>query len=450
MHCLIEKLAGCQAEDVFWYTPTARPVTASMLLPAVQSIPCEKWRGKRIGIGQMPVLEFVTTLIFLDGLAQAILLLPAEDDAVARAARLKAADIDYVLENEGLNFSKLLEPEEDKPLEKSKLTPSINRSIDIATAWLLPTSGTTGTPKLISHSYASLTRSMVDRRMGDEYVWGSLYSLRRFAGLQVFLQSWMSVTPLILIDEGDALTVALLHLAELGCNALSATPSMWRKIAMNPTFDQLQLKQITLGGEIVDQAVLDMLKNRFPVARITHIYASTETGVGFVVRDGKSGFPAAYLENSPTGASIRVDEENHLQFLSGPSSDAPPQSAAQWLDSGDVVQLNGDRVHFLGRANGCINVGGNKVMPEEVETVIKELAEVAFVQVRARKSAMMGSLVEAAIKPAPGIAFDTAFNKKITAHCRSRLDAFKVPAFIVEATEIALTASGKISRASIQ
>ena len=118
------------------------------------------------------------------------------------------------------------------------------------------------------------------------------------------------------------------------------------------------------------------------------------------------------------------------------------------MDSGDVVKIDGDRIIFLGRANGSINVGGNKVMPEEVETIIKELPEVVFVQVRARRSAVLGNLVEAAIIAAPDTVFDNALKKKITDHCRARLDAFKVPAFVVAADEFALSASGKLLRAT--
>jgi len=225
---------------------------------------------------------------------------------------------------------------------------------------------------------------------------------------------------------------------------------MWRKLAMHPLFDRLTLKQITLGGEIVDQSVLDMLAKRFPAARITHIYASTEAGVGFAVRDGRAGFPADYLLQAPLGVAMRIDEQNHLWFGTKLVESLAAGTESVWIDSGDVVEMQADRVRFLGRANGSINVGGNKVMPEEIESVIKELPEVAFVQVRARKSAMLGSLVEAAITPTSGTVMDAAFKKQVTAHCRARLDGFKVPAFIVAADAIQLTASGKLSRMNVE
>lgn len=448
MNFLAEKLATCDASDVLWFTAEAIPVAASNLAFASAQLPVKDWQSKRVALGNMPAIELVSALIFLDGLADAILLLPNEDDPQTRAARLAQANIDIVIEQEGLGFAKMFEVASAAPVSNTTQLPA--RPAPVATTWLLPTSGTTGTPKLIPHSFASLTRSMTTRRIGDEYLWGSLYSLRRFAGLQVFLQSWMCGTPLLLNEESTDLTEVLARFIALGCNALSATPSMWRKLSMHSLFDQLRLRQITLGGEIVDQAVLDMLTKRFPAARITHIYASTEAGVGFAVRDGKSGFPAAYLVNPPSGVAMRVDEDDHLWFFSTSNQTTALIADSTWIDSGDVVEIDANRVRFLGRANGSINVGGNKVMPEEVESVIKELPEVAFVQVRARKSAMLGNLVEALVTPTLDTVFDAAFKKKITTHCRARLDGFKVPAFIVAATEFSLTASGKLSRVSVE
>lgn len=450
MKSLLDQLSTSNASDVLWVADPIGAIDITRLTQALARVDPSGWQGKRVAIGALPVIEFVFALSFLDGLAQAIVLLPAEDDLPTREVRLKQAGIDIVVEGDGFGFAKLLTQAEVTTTNGTAHLAPKGRPTAIHTLWLLPTSGTTGTPKLIAHTFATLTRSMTTRRIGADYTWGSLYSLRRFAGLQVFLQSWMCGTPLILNEECADLHHVLTRFIDLGCSALSATPSMWRKLAMYPLFDRLTLKQITLGGEIVDQAVLDMLAKRFPAARITHIYASTEAGVGFAVRDGLAGFPADYLLHPPLGVAMRIDEQNHLWF--GTSSDQPLVTDAEqeWIDSGDVVSTQADRVCFLGRANGSINVGGNKVMPEEIESVIKELPDVAFVQVRARKSAMLGSLVEAAITPVPGTVMDAAFKKQVTAHCRARLDGFKVPAFIVAVDAIQLTAAGKLSRTTVE
>ena len=67
---------------------------------------------------------------------------------------------------------------------------------------------------------------------------------------------------------------------------------------MTPKANHINLLQATLGGEIVDDRILSAITALFPKARIVHIYASTEAGVGFSVSDNRSGFPLNYLKNS--------------------------------------------------------------------------------------------------------------------------------------------------------
>ena len=62
-------------------------------------------------------------------------------------------------------------------------------------------------------------------------------------------------------------------------------------------FEVLELDRITLGGEIATQTTIDNLRRSFKSAKIVHIYASTEAGVGFTVRDERAGFPVEYLEH---------------------------------------------------------------------------------------------------------------------------------------------------------
>lgn len=447
MRRLQERLSTYSPRDVLWTVDPIGPINVGTLIAALEGVDRTSWQDKRVAIGTLPILELVCALIFLDGLVQAILLLPDGEDAQTREARLMHAKIDTVLEGDGLGFSKLLgdlnhaDSTGGALAVNETLCPTTRR-----TTWLMPTSGTTGAPKLVAHTISSLTRTMTVRSIGEKFTWGSLYSLRRFAGLQVFLQSWMCATPLILNEEGADLDDVLTRFINLRCNALSATPSMWRRLAMHPLFERLSLTQITLGGEIVSQPILDALKRQFPAARITHIYASTEAGVGFGVRDGMAGFPADYLKHPPLGVPMRVNERNHLEFYREAVEPAETATVCEWIDSGDVIRIDAERVFFLGRSNGSINVGGNKVMPEEVESVISEISDVAFVQVRARKSALLGSLVEAVIIPRHGAAFDSDFKKRVTTYCQGRLEDFKVPAFIVPADAIELTASGKLCR----
>jgi len=229
---------------------------------------------------------------------------------------------------------------------------------------------------------------------------------------------------------------------------LSATPTLWRKILMLPISSKLKLRQITLGGEIADQSILNALAKQFPNAKIVHIYASTEAGVGFSVGDKLAGFPVSYLSDLPGGVAIKVIE-NHLLVKSDNLAEtvlgvSDFRDSEGYVDTGDLVQLREGRYYFLGRASGLINVGGNKVYPEEIEQVLLQHPGVKLARVFAKKSHLMGGLVvcEIAIDEM-GKSSASEFKKQLREHCLEYLEDWKVPALFNIVDNIENAASGK-------
>ncbi|TPG56882.1 long-chain fatty acid--CoA ligase [Roseomonas nepalensis] len=325
--------------------------------------------------------------------------------------------------------------------------------VGIETEWVLATSGTTGAPKLVQHGWASLTRTV--RRGGAPQRWGQVYNLCRFAGLQVFVQSLLSRSTLVLPRLDRPLAEQVATLARGGVTALSATPTLWRKILMLPESASLPLRQVTLGGEIADGFILGALAERFPRARVVHIYASTEAGAAFSVKDGLPGFPAAYLDpGSPAGALLEVREGRLFVHNGGvrPGYLGGARFADErgFVDTGDMVERRGDRFHFLGRANGMINVGGNKLYPEEVENVLLAHPAIRFARVAAQRSPIMGQLVTAEVVPAAANAPDPAGGRELVKalrhHCQDRLEPWKVPALIRVVAALGPNAGGKLER----
>ena len=123
------------------------------------------------------------------------------------------------------------------------------------------------------------------------------------------------------------------------------------------------------------------------------------------------------------------------------------RSSDGYLDTEDCVRINNGRVCFIGRASGVINVGGNKVHPEEVENLVREIPEIQNATVNARNSSIMGQLVSLDVQA--GALSDEerqALKEQIRQHCRAHLQNYKVPALInfVDALEVA--ESGKLLR----
>jgi acyl-CoA synthetase (AMP-forming)/AMP-acid ligase II len=320
----------------------------------------------------------------------------------------------------------------------------------VETGWRLTTSGTTGLPKVVPHTLRSLARTVVRLPADPPPIWGMLYDPTRFAGLQVVLQALIGGGRLVLGDTHAALGEQVDTLARHGVTHLSATPTLWRRLLMAPGRERLRLRQATLGGEIADQGTLKALRAAFPGARVTHIYASTEAGVGFSVTDGLAGFPAAYLDAAPGGVRVRVADG--MLWVRPPVTALAPGGAAGievdgegYVRTGDLVRVEDGRVLFLGRENGLINVGGVKVYPEAVEAVIATVPGVALSQVSAKRSPVTGALVVAAVQLEPG-ADPGAARAAIAAACAERLGREATPAIIRFVEGFATNAAGKLVR----
>jgi len=306
--------------------------------------------------------------------------------------------------------------------------------------------------KYVNHSLNSLCRTVARSKQNASQRWGLLYDPARFAGLQVVLQALLSGASLV-VSEGDApLPKRVDYFVRQGVTALSATPTLWRHLLMIEQFAKLGVSQITLGGEIVDGRLIKTLATLFPAAHITHIYASTEAGVGFAVHDGEEGFPTAWIDKTIGEVRLGISETNTLliQSLANVQTYAnqsiPIFDDQGWHDTGDLLDVVGDRVIFKGRLNGSINVGGNKVMPEEVERHIEKLHFVSRAIVSGRKNSIAGNLLEASIVlTSEERDLDEAV-QSVHDHCSKSLVAYKVPVFIKVIESIPISASGKLTR----
>ena len=320
--------------------------------------------------------------------------------------------------------------------------------------WILTTSGTTGTPKVVSYSLESLAKSTKrNAAEGTKYIWGLSYDLNRFAGLQVYLQAIAAGSTLVISESAEAVGDVVYNFKLLGVNALSATASFWRKILMSPFSSDMPFKLITLGGEIADQNTLNALSQKYPSAKIVHIYASTEAGVGFSVKDRQAGFPVSFLKDDySTSMKLKVYRNTlWIKKHAGKCKIIRGQVESDindFYNTGDIVSIENNRVLFKGRESGSINVGGNKVMPEEVELILNNHPLIALSHVFGKKNAILGMLVSAKIiLDVPEQSGDCSkLKKQIKDYCRKQLETYKVPAFIECVDSINLNDSGKINR----
>ena len=260
------------------------------------------------------------------------------------------------------------------------------------TEWVLLTSATTGQPKMVLHTLASLTGAIRGSKVpAGSIIWGTFYDIRRYGGLQVFLRTILGTASFVISDVNESLVDYLARLNLHSATHVLGTPSHWRRVLMWPSALKTPLRYVRLSGEIADQAILDNLRSVYPQADIVHAYASTEAGVGFEVTDGLEGFPISTIDLHPGGLELKIKDDTlwirssrtALEYIGGQNVKITDRDG--YVDTGDMVALRNGRYYFLGRRGGIINVGGLKVHPEEVEAVINRHPEVRICRVRGRK-----------------------------------------------------------------
>jgi len=413
----------------------------------------ESLRGRSVVLAVGNLLTATLAMIELDGVARRMVLCPAgvAPEHLPHVARTAEADA-WVSDAGG-------EAPVPVPVHVEASTEPQSCAVRRgggATEWVLLTSGTTGAPKLVLHSLASLLSAFAGRpeEFAPGRVWSTFYDVRRYGGLQILLRAVLGGS-LVLSSPGEPVPAFLDRVAAAGVTHLSGTPSHWRKALMSGASQHYAPAYVRLSGEIADQGILDALQAAFPRATVTHAFASTEAGVAFEIRDGKAGFPAAQVGLSQQGVEIdvsqgtlRIRSPGNAQRYLGDASAL--KDVDGYVNTGDRLELRDGRYHFMGRAGGIINVGGLKVHPEEVEAVINAHPAVRMSLVSARRNSITGAVVAADVvleRPvAEGDDAGASLRQDILAACRQSLAPYKVPAIVHFVPSLQVSASGKLVR----
>lgn len=429
----------------------------------------DELRDRNVLVAVRSQLACAAALIGLDGLARRILLCPPDLAPRHIPPILSAGEVDCIVcdtVRPEYGNRRIIRPSSTGTgsTAAAALTPAEARRPP--TEWVLFTSGTTGAPKLAVHSLESLSGHLpVIPVSGSSQVWCTFYDIRRYGGLQVLLRALVGGGSLVLSCPEEAPGAFLTRAGACGVTHILGTPSHWRRALMTHQTGCISPDYVRLSGEVSDQTILDRLRATYSKAIVAHAFASTEAGVAFEVTDGLAGFPADFVGRTGASADLRVIDGSlcvrsarvAARYLGGDRGSLV--EASGFVDTGDMVERKGDRYHFAGRREGIINIGGQKVHPEEVEAVINQHPGVEMSLVKGRRNPITGAVVvadvvarpltqsfavephEAAPRDAPPHLVD-----EILERCREELAPHKVPAMVRIVPSLEIATSGKLVR----
>jgi acyl-coenzyme A synthetase/AMP-(fatty) acid ligase len=419
----------------------------------------EELRGRSVLVATKDQLAAALALIELDGIARRLVLCPPDFAHEHLPFVVATAGVDAFVSDREATDMEASDVECFVRCDGRIGRVDCDRSASHQTEWILFTSGTTGVPKLALHTLSSLGGPIAIRgTAAASVVWSTFYDIRRYGGLQILLRALLTGGSLVLSNAQESIGDFLARMGPEGVTHISGTPSHWRRTLMSSSADKLSPSYIRLSGEIVDQTILDNLRGFYPQATLVHAFASTEAGVAFEVRDGLAGFPARLIgqvgvdvEMKIEAGSLRIRSARTAVRYLGTSSGLLADEDG-FVDTRDLVELQSDRYYFVGRVDGVINVGGLKVHPEEIETVINRHPSVLMSLVKARANPIMGAVVIAdiVVKSSAESGLEKpgtdALKNDILDACRRALAPYKVPVTIRFVPSLNVSPSGKLAR----
>ncbi|MFG1698464.1 acyl-CoA synthetase [Nonomuraea sp. NPDC049309] len=286
------------------------------------------------------------------------------------------------------------------------------------------------------------------------------------AQMATFIAFWMGST-MVYVRKFDAAEV-LRAIGRERVTTLNITgDAMARPIAdelESGSYDVSSLFVISSTGAILSGAVRDRLQELLPNVMILDNFGSTESGYTASAVAGSS--PEKGLRYQPN-AVVRLavlDERNRpvepgsgrigtvarsgrvaFGYYNDPEKTArtfvTDEEGTRWLLTGDLATVGKDgTVSVFGRGSQCINTGGEKVFPEEVEAVLKGHPAVFDAVVTGVPDERWGSRVAAVVELRPGV---EVTREELDAHCRTLLSGYKVPRTYAFVDEMVRSPAGK-------
>ena len=292
---------------------------------------------------------------------------------------------------------------------------------------ILFSSGSTGDPKAAVHDFGAILNKFKIRKRKKRMLTFLLFD--HIGGVNTLFY--------ILSNGGTIITVqdrspdAVLSLVEkYKVEILPTSPSFLNMILLSEAYkrhDLSSLERITYGTETMPESTLKAINELFPNITLQQTYGLSEVGI---LRSHSESSDSLWVKIGGEGFKTRVvdgmlqikAESAMLGYLNAPS----PFTEDGWFMTGDEVEVKGDYYLIKGRRSEIINVGGQKVYPAEVESVILQMEGVLDAAVSGEKNPILGNIVTVKVHLANDETVKN-FTKRMKLFCKDKLQSYQIP-----------------------
>lgn len=295
---------------------------------------------------------------------------------------------------------------------------------------ILFSSGSTGAPKAMIHNLDTLVDSYGDKKQKQINMLVFLM-FDHIGGINTMLNILSMNATMIIPQNRNADDICQL-IEEYKIAVLPSSPTFLNLILINRSYEKYDLsslRMITYGTETMPEGLLGRLKAVFSKVKFLQTFGTSETGI------------AATSSKSSSSTFMKIDDENleykivdnelwlrsKTQILGYLNRSMESFTNDGWFKTGDLVELDNEGfIKIIGRNKEIINVGGQKVLPSEVESVLLGMDEIEDCLVYGEQNAITGQSVSCDVVLKHGID-DSGFKILVRKFCKDKLDNFKIP-----------------------
>jgi long-chain acyl-CoA synthetase len=300
---------------------------------------------------------------------------------------------------------------------------------------VLFSSGSTGKNKAVLHNFLPLLTKFEVLR--QPYVVLTFLLLDHIGGINTLLYALSTGSLVVSVASRDPDEVCA-AIEQYRVELLPTSPTFLNLVLISEAYtrhDLSSLKRVTYGTEVMPARTLERIRQILPHVELSQTYGLSELGI---LRAKSRSSDSLWVKIGGEGYETKVQDgllwirarSSMLGYLNAPS----PFDRDGWLNTGDAVEVDGEYIRILGRQCEVINVGGAKVYPAEVESVLLQMPNVRDVVVGSEPNAITGRVVVARVNLF--VPEDIAqLRRRLREFCRDRLEPHKIPAKVAIATE---------------
>ena len=309
--------------------------------------------------------------------------------------------------------------------------------------------GSTGAPKAMLHDLDRLLETYREKRARNLTLMVFLM-FDHIGGLNTLFTALATGATMVIPTARDPDEVCAL-IARHAVVVLPTSPTFLNLILVSEAWrrhDLSSLRIITYGTEPMPEALLGRLRAAFPRVKFIQTFGTSETGISQTT--SKSSDSTLLRLDDPNIEHRIVEGElwlrSRTQILGYLNYQMDSFTDDGWFRTGDLVETTADGfLRIVGRRKELINVGGEKVLPAEIEAVLLQMPEIKDCLVYGEPSAITGQVVCADVVLAPSANAGT-IRKIVRSFCRERLAPYKVPVKVSVVTQTSVGARFKKQR----